>query len=79
MSKDSRLRLDHDRYRELKQTILERDGWKCQHCGRRDQLQVHHIVRRSRAGADCQQNLVALCSNCHHSLHADTTNRLRTS
>ena len=32
----SRLRLDRESYRGLKTKILERDAWKCQHCGRRD-------------------------------------------
>jgi HNH endonuclease len=56
------LRLDPERYRQLKIKILERDGWKCQRCGRRDKLQIHHIVRRSQSGADCEENLVVLCS-----------------
>ncbi len=64
------VRLDREDYNRLKLEILERDGWKCQQCGRREQLQIHHIVRRSQAGADCEQNLIVLCSECHHSLHA---------
>ncbi len=64
-----RLRLDDTTYRELKRRILERDGWRCQQCGRRDQLQVHHIVRRSQTGYDQEQNLITLCSDCHCALH----------
>ena len=59
-----RLRLDPERYRQLKIKTLDRDGWKCQHCGRRDQLQIHHLVRRSQSGADCEENLIVLCSSC---------------
>lgn len=44
-----RLRLDLERYRELKLKILERDGWKCRRCSRRDQLQIQHLVRRLQA------------------------------
>ncbi len=69
-SKQDRLRLDPGGYRELKMKILERDGWKCQQCGRRDELQIHHLVRRSQQGADCEENLIVLCSSCHRSLHA---------
>jgi 5-methylcytosine-specific restriction endonuclease McrA len=68
-----RLRLDPERYRELKMKILERDGWKCQHCGRRVQLQIHHMIRRSQSGADCEGNLIVLCSGCHRSLHLKGT------
>ena len=64
------LRLDRVRYRQLEMKILERDGWRCQGCGRRDQLQVHHLVRRSQSGADCDENLIVVCSDCHRSLHS---------
>ncbi len=68
--KPDQLQLDPERYRELKMKILERDGWKCQYCGRRDELQIHHLVRRSQQGEDCEQNLIVLCSRCHRLLHA---------
>jgi len=68
--KASRLRLDEKRYRELSISILERDSWKCQQCGRRDQLQIHHIVRRSQLGPDGEENLIVFCSSCHSSLHS---------
>jgi 5-methylcytosine-specific restriction endonuclease McrA len=65
-----RLRLDLETYRELKLKILERDGWRCQRCGRRDRLQIHHIIRRSQSGADCEENLIVLCGECHDALHS---------
>jgi 5-methylcytosine-specific restriction endonuclease McrA len=68
-----RVRLGPDAYRKLAQDVLERDGWRCQHCGRHDQLQIHHIVRRSQSGADCEDNLIVLCSECHEALHSDSS------
>jgi 5-methylcytosine-specific restriction endonuclease McrA len=68
--KRCRLRLDPERYRALKMKILERDGWKCQYCGRRDQLQIHHMIRRSQLGADGEENLIVLCRGFHHWLHS---------
>ena len=70
--KTRRLRLDAERYRELTAGILERDGWKCQYCGRRNQLQIHHMVRRSQSGPDCDENLIVLCSGCHRALHSNS-------
>jgi 5-methylcytosine-specific restriction endonuclease McrA len=64
-----RLRLDPERYRQLTQKILERAGWKCQHCSRRNQLQIHHMIRRSQSGADREENLIVLRGNCHRSIH----------
>jgi 5-methylcytosine-specific restriction protein A len=71
--KRRRLRLDLERYCQLKLNILERDGWKCQRCGRRDRLQIHHMIRRNQSGADCEENLIVLCSGCHRSLHLKGT------
>jgi 5-methylcytosine-specific restriction endonuclease McrA len=71
--KHPRVRLRTEQYRELRLHILERDGWKCQHCGRRDRLQIHHIILRSQLGADGEENLLVLCSSCHRSLHLKGT------
>jgi len=68
--REHRVRLDREGYREFKMKILERDDWKCQHCGRRNELEIHHLVRRSQSGADCEENLIVLCSGCHRWLHA---------
>ncbi len=67
------LRFDRAGYVELTLQILERDGWKCQHCGRRDQLQIHHLLRRSQMGPDTEDNLMTVCSHCHRQLHLDGT------
>ncbi len=66
-------RLDRAAYEELKIEILRRDGWTCQHCGRRDQLQVHHLIRRSQSGADCEENLIVLCGECHGRVHCGSS------
>lgn len=49
--------------------VLDRDGWKCRHCGMRSYLNVHHIVYRSEQGTDAMSNLVALCLFCHEGIH----------
>ncbi len=67
------LHLDPEQYGELKKRVLERDAWKCQHCGRRDQLQIHHIIRRSQTGPDTEANLMVLCGTCHRALHLGGT------
>ena len=64
-----RLRLDPASYKALCQTVLKRDGWKCQSCGVSENLQVHHICRRSAQGADTEENLTTLCSRCHRQIH----------
>jgi len=50
--------------------ILQRDGFACQLCGSRRNLQVHHVCPRSRGGDDEDTNLLTLCCHCHEEAHA---------
>ncbi|MDR1856304.1 MAG: HNH endonuclease, partial [Desulfovibrio sp.] len=48
------------------QYVLDRDGYTCQECGKKNvQLEVHHIKPRREQGADIPDNLVTLCRECH--------------
>jgi 5-methylcytosine-specific restriction endonuclease McrA len=67
--KERRLRLEDDDYRELRKEILRRDGWKCQECGSMKSLEVHHQRFRSQSGEDTEENLIALCAECHSRAH----------
>jgi 5-methylcytosine-specific restriction endonuclease McrA len=73
VSGKQRLRLDAEAYAKLHQQILERDGWRCQSCGRREQLEVHHIRSRAQLGPDSELNLITLCAFCHTRAHAEDT------
>ena len=65
-----RIRLEKDFYEQLRQTVLERDSWRCQHCGAMHGLQVHHKEFRSQAGDDSDENLITLCDSCHQIVHS---------
>jgi len=49
--------------------VLRRDGWRCQVCGSKQNLQVHHKQLRSQQGPDNDSNLITLCVDCHEGLH----------
>jgi HNH endonuclease len=68
-AKRPRLRLDPEAYRQLCREVLKRDGWRCQSCGRMEDLQVHHIQSRSRLSDDAEENLVTLCAKCRQEIH----------
>ncbi|PYU19078.1 MAG: hypothetical protein DMG30_25485 [Acidobacteria bacterium] len=68
-TKRSRLRLGPEPYVQLRRKVLERDGWRCQICGRTESLEVHHIHRRSLLGDDVAENLITLCARCHQEAH----------
>ena len=68
-TKRPRVRLDPKSYKQLRQQVLRRDGWRCQVCGSRQNLQVHHKQLRSQQGDDHDLNLITLCADCHKALH----------
>jgi 5-methylcytosine-specific restriction endonuclease McrA len=67
--KQPRFVLNQEDYDQLKERVLNRDGWKCQCCGTSANLQVHHLVRRSQLGPDALENLMTLCAGCHRREH----------
>jgi 5-methylcytosine-specific restriction endonuclease McrA len=62
-------RLDPLSYECLRQQILRRDGWRCQSCGAKSNLEVHHKEFRSHSGHDSEENLITLCITCHAYVH----------
>jgi 5-methylcytosine-specific restriction endonuclease McrA len=69
LPKQPRLRLDPESYERLRQQVLRRDGWRCQCCGSKSNLEVHHKDLRSQGGDDSEENLITLCVECHSILH----------
>jgi 5-methylcytosine-specific restriction endonuclease McrA len=69
LTKVKRIKLGKQIYRRLMKRVLERDGWRCQKCGSLENLQVHHMIKRSQQGDDALGNLVSLCAQCHMEEH----------
>ena len=67
--KRPRIQATPRRYAALRRVVLERDGWRCQHCGSLRNLDVHHVKRRSALGDDAEANLITVCRDCHQILH----------
>jgi hypothetical protein len=52
----------------LRHDVLERDGFRCQHCGRSARevaLEVDHINPVSNGGKSTMDNLITLCIDCN--------------
>jgi 5-methylcytosine-specific restriction endonuclease McrA len=45
--------------------ILERDDFRCRHCGVRRFLTVDHIIALDNGGTNERENLQTLCRNCN--------------
>ena len=65
----ARRRLDPNEYDSLRPKVQRRDGWRCQSCGKRSNLEVHHKEFLSQSGDDSEQNLITLCALCHAAMH----------
>jgi intein/homing endonuclease len=57
-------------WKMIKKKIKERDRYKCQKCGFKEEdcvqnLQVHHIVPYKCTQDNSPENLITLCSKCH--------------
>jgi 5-methylcytosine-specific restriction protein A len=49
----------------IRAQVLARDGFACQMCGARSELEVDHIVPVAKGGSWDVENLHVLCSSCH--------------
>ena len=59
--------LKTDEWKQIAQTVKERDGHKCVICGSTENLNAHHIGYEG----DCldENDIVTLCNRCHECLH----------
>lgn len=56
-------------FSRMRRYALERDGYRCSHCGRTGPLHVHHRTPRSQGGMNNLSNLTSLCPDCHKAVH----------
>jgi 5-methylcytosine-specific restriction endonuclease McrA len=55
-----------EQWADIRAAVLARARWRCQACGARTRLDVHHILKRAQGGSDFDlERLVALCRPCH--------------
>jgi len=57
-----RLKLSLAEYEMLRNQVLKRDGWRCQRCGKSNNLHVHRVKSRGNLGDDTIRNLITLCA-----------------
>lgn len=55
--------------KSTREKVLNRDSFTCQRCGTAEDLEIHHIVPRSKGGTNTLHNLITLCQRCHEELH----------
>lgn len=61
-------------FENTKAMVLNRDNYICQNCHnkkkqKKDKMEVHHIIYKSKGGSDEAENLITLCGTCHYNVH----------
>ena len=55
---------------KARKAALDRDGWRCQTCGKAGRLEVHHLRALERGGKPFDlDNLRTLCRDHHIRIH----------
>ena len=60
--------LNRRRWAAVRRRVLDRDGWRCQACGKAGRLEVDHVEplwRTPDQNPYRLEGLQALCRNCH--------------
>jgi len=57
-----------DKWLERRRQALLRDGFRCQKCGSRRYLHVHHLTY-ARFGNEKLDDLQTVCKACHEKIH----------
>lgn len=57
--------------RHYRSELWGRARSKCQKCGSKESLTVHHKIPRSEGGSNRIENLALLCAPCHGKIHGE--------
>jgi len=55
---------------DLRSKVVRRDRYTCQHCGSKEDLNVHHQSYPKILGTESIDTLITLCRECHTEEHA---------
>lgn len=61
--------LRHPEYRKVRAQALKRAGGTCERCKQRPVTEVHHLRYPKWGTFDTQDNLLAICHQCHCEIH----------
>ena len=63
---DTTTKASGGRWQALRKQALERDGYRCQQCGKPGRLEADHVIPLMDGGAAWDpDNIQALCVSCH--------------
>jgi len=54
----------------LKKKLIKQGKWTCR-CGKKDCLELHHVVPLAMNGVNRMDNVIPLCHECHLKIHQE--------
>jgi len=60
---------DSQEWTDIKENLFKIRGKKCEECGRKKNIQVHHLTYVRFGGNELEEDLKILCSKCHTDEH----------
>lgn len=69
--------MDSEEWKQIRNRILARDGYRCRMCGTGKQLRVHHIRYPDIYGSESDEDLITVCDSCHQRVHGADIQRKR--
>lgn len=61
--------LKTEHWKQLRHSVLSRDGFRCTRCLSRCRLQAHHLIYRDKFEDSIPTDLTTLCRRCHKLEH----------
>ncbi len=65
------LYINSRKWKAIRKRIFKLRGKKCEMCGSRSSIHVHHLTYKRFGGDELDEDLLVVCSECHHGLHPD--------
>lgn len=53
----------------IRRRLISRNGKKCELCGYKGYVEMHHIIRVVDGGEHSEENCIILCEKCHAWAH----------
>jgi len=68
--------LKSDKWAQIKLDIIQIRGEKCERCGEKEELHLHHLTYK-RLFAEMPEDLELICRDCHKAEHGITKRKRR--
>jgi len=66
--------INSNKWKTIRKRMFKLRGKKCETCGSRSKIHVHHLTYERFGGDELDEDLLIVCSTCHEELHPSKPN-----